>query len=306
MHTCHMDINKINPIFHSHDGYTFLEWEGEFYKGCKRCGGSGFYSFNGEHGRCYLCDDTSAKLGQLLGSREAAEKWCHGKAMAQARADRKRKEEAQARVDLMLAKQADLKNNDPDVFEFLMALDISEGIYNEHEELVAMNSKVEKSSFLVAMVQNLTWPAQADKPFTEKMVAAVHKIMEQRMQHTAEAAAYPAPMGRVVVTGVITSAKVQESDYGITYKILVLHDAGFKVWCSLPAAQANEARENFYENVTDVNLYGSDVWFLGDTNEPEKFTGVKGKRITFTATLQPSKDDANFAFGSRPTKGSWL
>jgi len=77
------------------------------------------------------------------------------------------------------------------------------------------------------------------------------------------------------------------------------------VWVSLPGAQAEEAREAF-ESVNEPSTVGYGVWFLGSVNEPELFTGVKGRRITFMAKLEPSHDDVAFAFGSRPTKGAWL
>jgi hypothetical protein len=293
-----MNINfeHINPTFHEHEGYTFLEWQGEFYKGCKRCGGSGHFSFNGEHSICYECGNGSAKLGAQLDSREAAEQWCHGKAMAQARRDRKREEERLAKVAKAEANQAALKAADPEVYEFLMGIVIEDDTQDQYETYEdwaqatggQSSPRLEKDSFLRAMAETLRWVGPS-KPFTDNMVAAVRRSMERRQHQAAESAAHPAPAGRVAVTGTIASTKVVDGEYGTTFKILVKDDRGFKVWVSLPRAQ--------YDEVT-----------VGLDWDPEYtwFSALKGKRITFTAGLTPSHDDPAFAFGSRPTKGAWL
>lgn len=93
-----MNLLTINPNFIEFEGFYYLEFEGEFYKGCRRCGGEGHYSYNGEHSRCYECDNTSAKLGERLPSRAAAEKWCHGRALARANRQRKAEEKRLAKL----------------------------------------------------------------------------------------------------------------------------------------------------------------------------------------------------------------
>jgi hypothetical protein len=79
------------------------------------------------------------------------------------------------------------------------------------------------------------------------------------------------PEGRNVVTGTIVSTKVVESQYGTAYKMIVLDDRGFKVYCTQPSAISEAGR---------------------------------GDRVSFTATLSRSDDDPTFGFGSRPTKAS--
>ena len=87
-----------------------------------------------------------------------------------------------------------------------------------------------------------------------------------------------APSGRVEIEGEILTAKVRESQYGITLKLLLMCDGEggkFKVWVSAPKALTS--------------------------NETEP-----GVRVRMTATLKPSPDDASFAFGSRPAKAKAL
>ena len=81
-----------------------------------------------------------------------------------------------------------------------------------------------------------------------------------------------APEGRIVVTGVIAAQKAIEGDYGTTYKMLVVTEAGWRVWVT----------------------------------EPGSISPFKGDTVRFTATLTRSDDDALFAFGSRPAKAEIL
>lgn len=302
-------IQNINPTFLEYEGYTYLEFEGQYYKGCKRCGGVGHYAHNGEHDRCYACDNTSAKLGESFASEAEAQKWCHGKAVAQARRDRIRQDKLDAAAAKMVANQEALKAEAADVYEFLMGITIEsddQNQYSTYEEWAAAqnNIKVEGNGFIRAMAETLRWVAPS-KRFTPRMIEATRSAMAKRVAKAVEQAAHPAPAGRVVVTGEITSTKTVENDFGTAFKILVKDDSGYKVWVSLPKAQADEAYNEFLSAHPEPYTYGSSVWFEGSSNE-SGLTGVKGRRITFTATLEPSKDDVAFAFGSRPTKGAWL
>ena len=261
--------SNIQPTFREHEGFYYLEFEGEFYKGCKRCGGEGHFSYNGEHSRCYTCDDTDAKLGEQFSSEAEAQKWCHGKALRRAQAERKREREVAARMAAVTAKQEALRAEAPDVLEFLLTVD----------------TEATEDRFIRAMAANITYASEVDHPFTAKMIEAVRVNVARAAEKAAEAAAHPAPVGRVAVTGEIASSKLVENDFGYAYKILVKDDAGFRVWVSVPKALADEAEE--------THGFG---WF----------TQVNGRRLTFTATLNRSDDDVSFAFGSRPTKGSWL
>jgi len=304
--------NNINPTFVEYEGFTYLTYNGEFFKGCKRCGGSGHYSHDGEHSRCYACDNTSSKLGEAFDSKEAAEKWCHGKAVRLAQRAKLRAKNLQAAANRMHENQQALLLSAPDVYEFLMNIvieDDTQANFATYEEWAAQYDinaiKIEKDSFIRSLAETLRWVAPS-KPFTVNMINAMHSAMERRSAREAHSAAHPAPTGRVEVTGEILSTKVVQSDFGTAYKILVKDDSGFSVYVSLPKAQADEAYEAFEEVHGPTHLIGYGVWFSGSENEPELYKGLKGRRIKFTAKLEPSAGDAAFAYGSRPSKGSWL
>jgi hypothetical protein len=80
-------------------------------------------------------------------------------------------------------------------------------------------------------------------------------------------AAADVPVGRINVTGTVVSTKVQDSPYGSTFKMLVKSDAGWKVWGTVPS-----------------------------TIDPKR-----GDVVSFTATVERSKDDPKFGFFKRPT-----
>lgn len=79
-------------------------------------------------------------------------------------------------------------------------------------------------------------------------------------------AASPCPTGRIVIEGEVIALKGVESIYGFTTKMLVQHNSGYKVWGTKPTA-------------ANVN---------------------KGDRVSFKASVEPSKDDPKFGFFSRP------
>ena len=293
-------INKIHPNFIGFEGYTYLEYEGVFYKGCHRCGGSGHVMFNGEHDRCYACDDTSAKLGEAFDNEEQAKKWCHQKALRHAAKIRKIEREHQKLLAARDLTSKTLLLTDPQVHAFLMSIEIEPNdVYD--------SSNIEKDAFIYEMASVLRWEGKS-RPFSQRMIDAVRKTMERRADKLAEAEAHPVVTGRQVVTGEIVSAKVKESDFGLAFKILVKDDRGFKVYASIPKAQADEACVEFNDQIDKDGYsrydFGPECWFLG--TDDGKYAGGKGRRITFTATIEASKDDKSFGFGSRPTKGSWL
>jgi hypothetical protein len=79
----------------------------------------------------------------------------------------------------------------------------------------------------------------------------------------------PAPAGRVPVRGVVKSMRLQENDFGSTWKMLVVLDDNNKVWCSVPNDSPEEIKVN--------------------------------DAIVFKATFVRSDKDEHFSFGSRPT-----
>ena len=114
---------------------------------------------------------------------------------------------------------------------------------------------------------------------SDKQVAFISKLMKQIEDAPAIAAARkaeadaadPVPEGRIAITGEVLTVKVMETRFGLVQKMLVrASDGGYKLWGSVPSSISD-----------DVQV---------------------GAEVTFTATLQPSADDAKFGFYSRPSK----
>lgn len=93
----------------------------------------------------------------------------------------------------------------------------------------------------------------------------------------------PVPTGRVTITGEVVGISERYSDYGVTFKLTVKDDRGFKVWVTRPRA------------IDSVELPGGGWREL-----------ARGDRVTFDATVEPSRDDEFFGFGKRPTKARVL
>lgn len=293
-------MSSINSI--EHEGFFYVVTsDGVFGKGCSRCGGTGHYSFNGMDSICYKCSNVwEYRLGDIFETEAQAQAWCHGKRVAKERRDAKREAERLAKLAKRSAAWDALEAAHPDVWALLTSV-VNVRAFDQADGDVYPSS-TERSSFILNLADQL-WQLD-ERPFTERQLEALKSVAAKRQQQAAEAAATPAPSGRVAVTGEIVSAKAVEGDYGTSYKILVKDDQGFKVWVSLPKAQADQAFDEWYAAHPEEFTYGPDCWFLGTDGTDE--TGVKGRRITFTATLEPSRDDVSFAFGSRPTKGAWL
>lgn len=110
---------------------------------------------------------------------------------------------------------------------------------------------------------------------SEKQVGAVARAITQSASRAEERAAEaqnaaPVPTGRVDVEGVILTTKVQDGymGRGTTLKMLVRHDAGWKVWLTMPTSLCAD----------------------------------KGDRVAFSCEIEASADDKTFGFGKRPTK----
>lgn len=126
------------------------------------------------------------------------------------------------------------------------------------------------------VIRDLVRKLVAHGSLSEKQVNYLRSLIQQadtwderEAQRQAEHdAAKDAPTGRVVVSGEILSTKVQESQFGMTEKMLVKTTDGWKLWCTVPAAL--------------------------DSTE-------RGTKVTLKVTVEPSNDDPKFAFGKRPT-----
>jgi hypothetical protein len=129
---------------------------------------------------------------------------------------------------------------------------------------------------------------------TEKQVEAVRKIKAQR---DAEPTPVPVVEGRIQITGRVVTEKWVDSDYGTTHKMLVLDDRGFKVWGTVP--QAVEP-ENYYDEHGEYQHEHGVGCGGRDSNHAAEV------RVTFTATVEASRDDETFGFYKRPTKAEKL
>ncbi len=98
----------------------------------------------------------------------------------------------------------------------------------------------------------------------------IHDMWEQRRLEKENAE--DCPTGRIVVTGKVITLREQDGQFGTVWKMLVVDDRGYKVWCSVPSG-------------LDLNRFD---------------------RVQLTVTLTPSKDDPKFGFGSRPAKSAVL
>lgn len=251
--------------------YFYLTTDGEaFFRGCTRCGGTGHYSFNGYDSICYKCGNhIDGRLGAHIGDRAAAEK---DAAARQKRVD--------ARIRKLDQKVANLRERDNDVAEFLLSINLQE-------------PDKKTSAFIAAMAQAVQYPAQAEKPFTDKMLEAVQKVLAKNAERAAVDAARPAVLeGRVVIQGTVLSTKSYETDFGTAYKMLVEDSRGFKVYGSIPSSLWND--------VEFLGGYRKLAW--GETDGV--MSKLVGMELIFTATVEASRDDKSFGFFKRPAKAS--
>lgn len=149
----------------------------------------------------------------------------------------------------------------------------------ENREVARMISRHSKKN---TFLSSLRYQLDRDGDLSRAQVDAVPKAVERIKAQAARIAKLnaepkkPAPSGRVVVTGEIVFVKAQDSQYGTTWKMLVKCD-GFRVWSTIPAAIETENG---------------------------CFIDLKGRVVTFTATVTPSNDDESFAFAKRPSKAT--
>jgi hypothetical protein len=114
----------------------------------------------------------------------------------------------------------------------------------------------------------------------DRLTAAEERLAARRRE-AAEATArgVTLPRGRVTVIGEIVKVATQSNDFGTRLVMTVKADAGYRVWGTLPAA-------------LDPGQ--------GSLDE------LRGRRVEFTATLEPSDDDPLFGFIKRPAKARYL
>jgi len=114
--------------------------------------------------------------------------------------------------------------------------------------------------------------------FVFRLAAEVAQKADRQAERDAEPKIAVIP-GRREITATILGTKVQDSQFGIQFKMLVRCTDGQKLWSTIPA---------------------SVVQTVG--NEPVSI--LRGRTIRFTGTVQVSDRDACFGFVSRPSKAS--
>ena len=115
-----------------------------------------------------------------------------------------------------------------------------------------------------------------------------------------KATATPVPTCKANVTGVVVSWKGTTNNFSYQaetiLKVVVEDQRGFRVFGTCPKPLADAAYNAFYAD-RDSSLDGEDVW---------KNEALKGAMVTFTATVEQSKDDPAFGFFKRATKATLL
>lgn len=125
------------------------------------------------------------------------------------------------------------------------------------------------------------------KGLTDNQLAFIDRLKaeddERELKDREKAPPKAAPSGTTEVVGKILAIRFEESHfsrYGGQLKMLVESDGGWRSWGTMPSSLAERS------------LY----------KEPAKV----GDRVRFTAELEPSQDDAAFAFCKRPRKAEVL
>ncbi|UAW09437.1 hypothetical protein SEA_KLEVEY_81 [Arthrobacter phage Klevey] len=232
-----------------------LEWDP-----CGRCGGTGNVYTSVDGGRCWECMGSKGsevpirklrarESSRLSGLRAAHKKW---------------------------VKRAELHNAN-----VAAAIAVDEAAADWHEAM-------DTDAFLLDL-----WSKAFDYELSEKQIAAVASSLRRRRDRAsakaAEAeAATPVPEGRYELEGEVVSIKLHESAYGSDWKMVVLAEAGYKVWLTVPGSILSALDEETPEG----------EWARVDS--------LKGRRIRTTVTVEASDRDRAFGFGKRPAKGVLL
>lgn len=143
---------------------------------------------------------------------------------------------------------------------------------------------------------------QAEREAAQRAREAEWEAKRQEERDAAE----PVPSGRITITGVLLSVKSEENHFSYyaqtVYKALVKDDRGFKVWGTLPKALADELYDIWYAAIDakghNTYDYGPGYWMQSEE--------VRGQRVSFGATVEPSRDDDKFGFFKRATQARVL
>ncbi len=259
--------------------YVQGEPGGEYAVVCGRCGGTGYIQWSHvDNGRCFQCGGGETAYGTI--SVERANHLWAGQQKAAAKKEAKRLAVCAERD----ARVARLEASAPEVAAVLWAAYNYDGTGRRNSFYEGLASQVFNAE---------------GKDLTENQVAAVQRGLAKQVEEAANAV--PVVEGRGQVTGVITSIKVVETQFGAVTKVTVQDDRGFRVYGSLAKNLVDEFWGAWRAEVTEANggeyeeyTYGPDTWHRV----------AKGARVTFVATVEASQDDKAFGFFSRPTRAT--
>jgi hypothetical protein len=116
--------------------------------------------------------------------------------------------------------------------------------------------------------------SQGQENYLRSLVATIDSAKERQVKYEAERAeeaanAEDVPEGRYEVTGEVMSTKQVETDFGLTTKMVVKDDRGFRVYMTVPSSIEEDVE--------------------------------RGVRVTVRVRVKRSDDDPKFGFGSRPS-----
>lgn len=145
------------------------------------------------------------------------------------------------------------------------------GIWAEEDTVKRYAYKYEETTIVDIVGKLVRYGSVSEKSlaYVGRMLEAIKgRAAKEEAKAAEQAAALDCPKGRVTVRGTVLSTKVVYSDFGSTEKMLVKTAEGWKVWGTVPGHLAVD----------------------------------KGYEVTFSAQVEPSKDDPKFGFYSRPTQ----
>lgn len=140
---------------------------------------------------------------------------------------------------------------------------------------------------------------------SDKQIALVRKLAEEKRNPAAEEATVPAPVeeGRQTVTGRIVSVKTRTDDWGTSVKMTVkvaTDDGVWLTWGTLPTSLAEELQ---HKQIADRKAYREALEHDDTLPSVLKDATLKGSLVRFDAKLKVGRD-AHFTMFSRPTKAS--
>lgn len=252
---------------------------------CGKCLGTGSVSWGADFkGVVYNSDGTSREVPQVCfkcdgtGGKYVSQKQLDRREASRARRERRKAEEQAAKTAAHQERVANARRR----------WDAVPGNTELAEQLHTLGEFGESLAEALA-----TWGC-----LTDRQAEAARTALARRAEEAAAPTA-PVPTGRTEVQGTVVSVKDKVTQYGVSVKMVVRDDRGFKVWGTVPAALADAACQRWEDSLPEgtwMGQYGGEAWF--DT--------LQGATVRFTAQLQASDTDEAFGFFKRPTKAQLI